>query len=429
MKSIVLRSLASAGLFMAVSSAASADSTNATKAYFEARSVDERNLALAELAGLAPNDPQAAYVHSAGLFFAALERLGQSFHRHGFESPTALLLPVMRLPVPENPNPEPLDYHGFRSILAQFHTDLSEAEAGLGAVPDDAGIAVDVDFSVFGLDFDADGQIGPQESLQSIVRALADPRRRRGPARDPRDAVPDEPPALSFRFDRADAYWLQGYASFLMATVDFWLAHDFGKTFDQSFHLFFPRARLPLQDILAPSGDRPGSVRDTGWRQTADLVSLIHLVQWQVVEPERRRASRTHLLEMIRLSRENWKAIRAETDNEREWLPGPQQPGIHPLTGLEVGEEHVKGWHEALAIAERLLEGEALLPHFRVTGQGMNLRRFFDEPLPFDLVLMITGPDAAPWLERGEIVTADEWRDVRRQFGRNSFIGFAAWFN
>ncbi|TIT01089.1 MAG: hypothetical protein E5W85_32860, partial [Mesorhizobium sp.] len=74
----------------------------------------------------------------------------------------------------------------------------------------------------------------------------------------------------------------------------------------------------------------------------------VHLVNWPVVEPERRQAARRHLMEMIRLSREDWKAIRAETDNDREWLPGPQQKGASPLTGLEVGEEQVQAWHAAL---------------------------------------------------------------------------------
>ena len=89
-----------------------------------------------------------------------------------------------------------------------------------------------------------------------------------------------------------------------------------------------------------------------------------------MIEPERRQTARLKLLEMIRLSRENWKAILAETDNDREWLPGPQQPGINPLTGLAVTEEGGAAWHEALQMAEDLLEGRVLLPHFRIADEG-----------------------------------------------------------
>ncbi|TIS30595.1 MAG: hypothetical protein E5W95_35545, partial [Mesorhizobium sp.] len=80
-----------------------------------------------------------------------------------------------------------------------------------------------------------------------------------------------------------------------------------------------------LQDTLVPpDGGMSGGMLSAEWR-IADFISLVHLVNWPVVEPERRQAARRHLMEMIRLSREDWKAIRAETDNDREWLPGPQQ--------------------------------------------------------------------------------------------------------
>jgi len=240
--------------------------------------------------------------------------------------------------------------------------------------------------------------------------------------------APDATP-LIFRFDRADGFWLQGYAEFLMAQADFWLAHDFRNMFDGSFHMLFPRAKLPLQDILVPpDGGMGGGILTSEWR-LADFISLVHLINWQVVEPARRQAARRHLLEMIRLSREDWKAIRAETDNDREWLPGPQQKGENPLTGLEVGEEQVEAWLATLTMAEDLLEGRLLLPHFRITGKGINMKRFFDEPKPFDLVLSITGPAIAPYLESGKILTSDEFDQIQRQFGGAGFLTFALWFN
>ena len=239
--------------------------------------------------------------------------------------------------------------------------------------------------------------------------------------------APDASP-LVFRFDRADGYWLQGYANFLMAQADFWLAHDFRNMFDGSFHMLFPHAKLPLQDILVPLDGGTGGMLASEWR-IADFISLVHLVNWPVVEPERRQAARRHLLEMIRLSREDWKAIRAETDNDREWLPGPQQKGANPLTGLEVGEEQVQAWLATLTMAEDLLEGRTLLPHFRIADKGINMKRFFEEPKNFDLVLSITGPAIAPYLESGKILTSDEFDQIQRQFGGAGFLTFALWFN
>lgn len=388
-------------------------------ALFEAKIVAERDSALAALEAAAPGDPAAAYAAGAGEFFTALEILAGGLHRHGFDSPQSFMLPLMRLPVPDNANPEPLAYEQFRAILVAFRDRLEKSAATLGSVPADADIGMVIDLTRLGIDLNEDGTIAPDESAAAIMASLS-----RG------SGAPDAAaPALTFRFDRADGYWLQGYAEFLMAQADFWLAHDFRNTFDGSFHMLFPRAKLPLQDTLVPlDGGTNGGILTSEWR-LADFISLVHLINWQVVEPERRQAARRHLMEMIRLSREDWKAIGAETDNDREWLPGPQQKGASPLTGLEVGEQQVQAWLAALDMAEDLLEGRTLLPHFRIADKGINMKRFFDEPKPFDLVLSITGPAIAPYLERGKILTSEEFNQIQRQFGGAGFLTFALWFN
>ncbi|MER8593864.1 hypothetical protein NKH33_19970 [Mesorhizobium sp. M1182] len=385
-------------------------------ALFEAKIVAERDSALAALEAAVPGDPAAA---GAGEFFTALEILAGGLHRHGFDSPQSFMLPLMRLPVPDNANPEPLTYEQFRAILVAFRDRLEKSAATLGSVPPDADIGMVIDLTRLGIDLNEDGTIAPDESAAAIMASLS-----RG------GGAPDAAaPALTFRFDRADGYWLQGYAEFLMAQADFWLAHDFRNTFDGSFHMLFPRAKLPLQDTLVPlDGGTNGGILTSEWR-LADFISLVHLINWQVVEPERRQAARRHLMEMIRLSREDWKAIRAETDNDREWLPGPQQKGTSPLTGLEVGEQQVQAWLAALDMAEDLLEGRTLLPHFRIADKGINMKRFFDEPKTFDLVLSITGPAIAPYLERGKTLTSEEFNQIQRQFGGAGFLTFALWFN
>ena len=411
--------LASALMSLLPLSAASAAAPEAATALFEAKTVTDRNAALAKLEAAAPGDPTSAYAAGAGEFFTALETLASGLHRHGFESPQSFMLPLMRLPVPDNPNPEPLTYEEFRAILVAFHDRLEKSAATLGSVPAGADIGMVVDLTRAGIDLNEDGAIAPDESFAAIIAALS-----RGSI-----DTSDSAPSLTFRFDRADGYWLQGYAEFLMAQADFWLAHDFRSTFDGSFHMLFPRAKLPLQDILVPPPSEMGSnIFSSEWR-IADFISMVHLINWPVVEPERRKAARRELLEMIRLSREDWKAIRAETDNDREWLPGPQQKGVNPLTGLEVSEEQVQAWLATLTMAEDLLEGRVLLPHFRITGKGINMKRFFDEPKPFDLVLSITGPGIAPYLESGKILTSEDFDQIQREFGGGGFLTFALWFN
>ena len=116
-----------------------------------------------------------------------------------------------------------------------------------------------------------------------------------------------------------------------------------------------------------------------------------------MVEPERRQAARLRAArDDPAVARRPGRRCRAETDNDREWLPGPQQKGANPLTGLEVGEARSQAWQRALQMAEDLLEGRVLLPHFRIAENGINMSAFFEAPKPFDLVLAITGQASCP---------------------------------
>ncbi len=55
---------------------------------------------------------------------------------------------------------------------------------------------------------------------------------------------------MAVDFDTADIYWLRGYGSFLGAFGQLLLAHDFSAAFDKTFHIYFPKAGLPLADKL-----------------------------------------------------------------------------------------------------------------------------------------------------------------------------------
>ena len=129
---------------------------------------------------------------------------------------------------------------------------------------------------------------------------------------------------------------------------------------------------------------------------------------------------------MVALSRESWKFILAETDDDHEWIPNPRQTGV---LGVPVRQEMVDGWLEFLDATEALLAGKRLLPFWRGDpSRGVNLRRVFTEPRPFDLVLWVQGTAATPYLEKGPLTKPEVWRRLQRVFG-GEFIGFALWFN
>lgn len=150
-------------------------------------------------------------------------------------------------------------------------------------------------------------------------------------------------------------------------------------------------------------------------------------------------SARQHWLAMIRTSRESWALIEAEKDDDYEWLPNPKQEGV---LQIPVSRELIDGWQQVLAEMEDLLEGRKLVPFWRDytrvvwgqdlavpdVGRGFNLKRFFAEPRDFDLVLMMQGSAALPYLENGPLSRPETWDSLTRVF-QGRFFGFAVWFN
>ena len=69
-----------------------------------------------------------------------------------------------------------------------------------------------------------------------------------------------------------------------------------------------------------------------------------------------------------------------------------------------------------------LLAGKRLLPFWRGDpSRGVNLRRVFTEPRPFDLVLWVQGTAATPYLEKGPLTKPEVWRRLRPGSGGTSF--------
>jgi hypothetical protein len=159
----------------------------------------------------------------------------------------------------------------------------------------------------------------------------------------------------------------------------------------------------------------------------ADLVAFVHLMRWPVAEPARMASAREHLLSMVALSRENWRRILAETDDNREWVPGPRQTVL--FDNVRITDDTVAGWQMFLDAFEAVLEGERLLPHWRIAeGRGINLRRMFDEPRTFDPWLIAQGSAILPYLEDGETVSPDTAFTIL-MLTEGGLLGYFLWFN
>ena len=78
--------------------------------------------------------------------------------------------------------------------------------------------------------------------------------------------------------------------------------------------------------------------------------------------------------------------------------------------------------------AEGLLAGRLLVPFWRDSTKGVNLRRVFTEPRNLDIVLWVQGTAAAPYLENGPRTSMDTWTRLTDVFQGN-FFRFFVWVN
>jgi len=350
-------------------------------------------------------------------FLRAIETLAQDLYRYHPLSTIAgerNFIPIIRMPVPNNPEPETLTYIGARNMIKTFVHNLAKAEATLAQITD-SNVKLPLHFGLIQLDLRGDGHPDGEEALWKLYAGLNGSRNIN--AENARD--------FYIKFDRGDVHWLRGYCHLLMALCEIYLAHDTKETFDCTAHLVFPKVDSPYGFLTRKKPNVSG--RRFEIDEIADVISFIHLIRWPVVEPERMAAALHHLQAVVAQSKESWKWIMAETDDDHEWLPNPRQTGVIP--DVRVTDEMVGAWLNLMDQSGRVLSGERLIPFWRGDGgRGVNLRKVFLQPRNLDLVLWVQGPAAAPYLETGEMTDPGTWRSLQQAFG-SQFPGFALWFN
>jgi len=223
--------------------------------------------------------------------------------------------------------------------------------------------------------------------------------------------------------DRADAIWLAGYTEVLAAQADFLLAHGFRRMMEATFHRVFPKAGLPMQDFMHSTAQL--MLDPESDNAIADALALIHELSWDVTEPDRLKRVVARLRHVIALSRENWKAILAETDDNHELVPNPKQSG--PTPDAKVSDEQVTAWLASLDTVDQVLDGKLLLPHWRFQ-KGFDLKAYFETVRRTDFVMLLTGYDALPFIKDGPVASADSFRQLNDAFG-DAWLGYAFWFN
>lgn len=363
-----------------------------------------------------PKDDELRFALGVTQFLQTIERFSQDVRYYGLRGTSAdgIPLPFIRIRLKPNPHPHPISYEQFRRIFERLQTGFAEADSTLAMITDE-NVQLRLHFGMIRLDLNGDGEPTDQEMLWQIYKNIT------------RNAMIGEKEAQDFsiKFDRGDVHWLRGYCNLLGSLCQMFLAYDSKEFFESAGHIVFAKVVTPY-DYLSHGK----KVHRIGGEDidVADFIAAIHNIRWELKEPHRLELALHNLENVVEQSKISWRFIMAETDDDREWLPNPNQTGVIP--GVRVTEEMVTTWGEMMEQSNRILKGELLIPFWRgEPGEyGVNLRKVFLEPRKFDLVLWVQGTAAKPYLEKGKLAKGDAWINVREVFGQR-YIGFAAWFN
>lgn len=351
----------------------------------------------------APKDDQLRFGLGMLRFVRAIERFGQSMYEHGVKSESTNV-PFLRIPVPKNPDPTPMTYPILRRIFEQLTDDLAKAETTLAGVTDD-DVKLPLRLAEIKLDFVGDGK--NPTMLLAVVKTLTQQLRL--------DFL-DKNPKFLVKFDRGDVAWLRGYCHLLSAMLDAYLAIDGKWIFDLAGDDHFAK----------PKGQ---AAKKPEW------LSVLLNDGIKFPEPGRLHSFRLHLLKVCELNRETWRHIRAETDDDYEWLPNGKQKGV---IGLPVRDEMIDGWLKAVTELEKLLKGEKLIDLHGLGGvpeeRGFNVKSFLSDPPARLDVQSIIGGKGIDLKYLAEMTKKNRFDDgaftrVMALFGDSLGAAYMAWFN
>jgi hypothetical protein len=281
-------------------------------------------------------------------FLVAVENLGRGLYRYGLISGGSEGM-FLRLPIPKNENPSEIDCAEFLLLIDRFQSDLMKAEGTLAMVQtDDVKVPLKLADVVF--------RLGPSHvagtSLVSVIESL-----RQGGLNITKDN-----PEYLMKFDRGDVAWLRSYCHLLSGMVDVYHAYDVTMWFNDLGDRVFPRIKK-----LGEQNKR----RD--------------MMEITLADPTRLHGFRKHLLAVCDLNAETWRHIRAERDDDFEWLPHAKQTD---QLGIPLSDAQIDSWLEMIVHLKEILTGDRLIPSAMLKyvvpgseeGMGLSIAKLLDDP-------------------------------------------------
>jgi hypothetical protein len=353
----------------------------------------------AHLSALPAPTPTEAFALGGVRFLGGIERALQLRWRVGMGSGELenLGIPILRLPIPENPSPEPFRPEMITEMFAGVVTDMEAAAEGLAAIPDDAEVGLTLDFAGLWFDIDGDGLRSTGEGIAEVTGFVLT------------NGFGEPLPTVAVRFDTADAAWLAAYAHLMAGVGETVIAIDPTE------------AIVRVMETGAAMEALAGPPRSDEWfslannTEAVDMVAALLFALDGVPDAARAQAAHAHFLEMIAQNRVFWTRVARESDNEAEWIPNKAQTSA---LGFVFPPETGTMWLAVLSDAERVLKGELLIPYWRLgPGAGLNLARLFEAPPSLDLVGLFQGAALVPYAEAGPRSSLASWRQFEALVG------------
>ena len=350
--------------------------------------------------GLAPTEARLAALSTptnedlfalAGLrFLGGIEQALQLRWKTGVKADWSEL-PILRLPIPENPNAIPFQAADFTALIRNLDADMDASRAALTQLGDKP-FALPIRIADLWFDINANGTRDAGEDIAEVTGMALGGGRGMG--------VAVEDPTITF--DTADAAWLSAYTHFLSGFASTTLAYDpepaIQRVIDSSKQIYALWGPTP-----------PNNAMDMMFGRQVDRAAMVLIALSRTPDKALAQDAYTHFLSMIEENRRFWSLVALEADNTGEWVPNDKQvSGLGLMMPPGTGER----WQAVLADAESALKGELLIPHWRFGAEaGINLKKAFETPPAIDLVTFIQGEGLLPYAEKGPQMSMQSWRD------------------
>lgn len=345
-----------------------------------------------------------SFALGSAYFLKAIEGSLQTRYAYGLDTldiAQEMGIPFLRLPTAPNPDPLDFDPAVFDIVFSNALVDLANAHAHLSQISDSDNVSLAINMGDVWLDANNDGKRNPGESFIEIVQSQF--------AFSQENATID-PPVI--RFDTADAAWLAAYTQMLSGISELVLATDPATAVSKAYGGGATMDALndtPFPAFGFLSGDD---------RPIFDAITAVVIAVEGQPDPARTRAAFSHFQTALQENRQFWERLALETDNKLEFIPNDQQTSALPLQFPNgIGDS----WQAILADAQAILDGDLLIPHWRLgENAGLNMAKLFQNPPEIDLIGLFQGYTLAPYAERGPLATIETLETFDAITGGNS---------